>query len=130
MAMVIHKKCGGNILTNITKGMLAYSTFSVQKTGLKMERLSLQQASKKIEPKFYCSSCQTDDLEKEDLQVLCDYCGGRIRSLKTTIYFPALGGFYCTLCQKKHIKTEKDRKGKKTASSLFSNISLVTKRRS
>ena len=128
MTIVIHKGCGGNVLADVTSGISALGDFSVQKTGIRVERIKLGRITTKIKPKFYCLSCQEGKITQEELQILCNYCGERTGTMEKSLFFPALGGFYCKKCQKKHVKTTEDKKGKKTALSLFSNISLISSR--
>ncbi len=128
MATIFHKECGGNLLIDLREGMLTLCDFSIQKSGLRLERLLLDKKTNKIPSVFNCQSCGSEGLSVEDVQVVCSYCSKGFTEPKDINYFPIVGGFYCTKCAKKHLKP-KDTEGKKRITSVLSNISLVNSRR-
>lgn len=128
MTTIFHKDCGGTLLIDVQAGMSTLCDFSVQKTGLRLERLLLNKKTNKIPSVFNCQSCDSVGLSVDDVQVLCSYCSKGFDDPKDINYYPIIGGFYCTKCVKAHLK-DKDVIGKKRITSVLSNISLTSAKR-
>lgn len=128
MPAIYHKDCGGSLLVDVSKGVTTLCDFSVQKTGLRIERLQLGKKKSKISSVFCCQTCGDGDLGIDDIQILCSYCSSTVTDLTDVNYYPTVGGFYCKKCAKRRLNS-KDRAGEKRTKSVLSNISLATTRR-
>lgn len=126
MTTIFHKNCGGTLLVNIKSGLEMLCDFSIQKTGLRVERLQVSRNKGKIKipTVFNCQSCDEIEIDMDNIQILCSYCNNAPKTFVNINYYPLIGSFFCNNCAKKHLKDE-EIVGKKKIEAILSNISLI-----
>ncbi len=92
----IHKKCGGQILLNLTPNIRLTTGIGITNSYLKPGMGDLELLCNTFPSEFYCTKCgKVENLE--EILCNCSNCGG-LFTLSELFKFKDAGGVYCKDC--------------------------------
>jgi hypothetical protein len=102
--MIYHKKCGSQVLVDVSEVLMLICTFGIGKTVLRVGVGDIVQKDlTSIPTVFYCSICGENHISFSDVQAQCSQCG-LLFPLDSMFKAEGSGGIYCandarTLCK-------------------------------